>query len=135
MMNKISKIIVVALGLVLGLAACGGGGDGGGTAISTENFQGNWITQDNSLKISINKNGSQFSVIRIMPVTPGLSYTASLNNQILVLNTIINEALAGSADLTLTSSSTIKAVVTSCSPPLGYSCAPIGTEVFLYKEL
>jgi hypothetical protein len=123
----------MAFVLAIGLSSCGGGG-GGGVSISTDNFQGTWATQDASFKIAITKNGDQFDILRIIPITSGLTYAAYLSNQNLIVNTIINSAAAGATELTLISNNSIRGLVTSCSPPAGYSCAAPGTEIYLYRQ-
>lgn len=124
-----------ALFMVLFLIGCGGGGsEGSDIDIFVDNFQGNWTTQDNTLKISINKAGGQFNVVRIAPSTPGLSYLASLDGNILHVTTIINQVVSGTANFSLISTNTAKVLVTSCTPPAGYTCAAPGTELNLYKE-
>lgn len=119
------------------LSACGGG-DGGSVATTTTasaDFAGTWSGTSGTAPITfqIGQSGNTLSISRTAPVDAAISYTGTVNGNSAVVTTFANGITAATATFTKTNSTRIDAVVNSCSPPAGFTCAAPGTTLVLTK--
>lgn len=117
------------------LAACGGGGGGGSAAVDPSDFSGTWsgTYSSTNLSYSITQNGNVLQVTRTEPFLQELTYSGTVTGSQANVVTYINGVASGETSFVLTSPTTLVATVTSCTPPQGYSCAPVGTAINLSK--
>ena len=125
------------------LGACGGGGGGGGgggdvtnnsPAVSAD-FAGTWsgISGTTPITFQIGQSGNVLSITRTAPAAAGITYTGTVNGDSALVTTLANGISAATSTFTKTSSTSIGAVVNSCTPPTGFSCAAPGTTFVLTK--
>lgn len=87
------------------------------------------------ITFEIGQSGNVLSITRTAPASAGITYTGTVNGDSALVTTLANGISAGTSTFTKTSSTSIGAVVNSCTPPTGFSCAARGTTLVLTKVL
>lgn len=119
------------------LIGCGGGSDDDGST-ATVDFSGIWsgTSGATALRFSFAQTGNNLAITRTLPAQPAVvTYSGVINGNAAVVTTYINNTAMATSTWTKTDSSTISAIITSCTPTGGYQCgAPVGDTV-VYKKL
>ncbi|MEO5661564.1 MAG: hypothetical protein ABIQ90_17475, partial [Polaromonas sp.] len=135
---KIYRLIIGITFTAL-LGACGGGGGGdvssNSTAVSAD-FAGTWYGMSGTTPITfqIGQSGNVLSITRTVPAADAaFTYAGAVSGDSAVVTTLANGISIATSTWTKISTTGISAVVNSCNPPPGVTCAAPGTTLALTK--
>ena len=120
---------------VAALVGCGGGGSSNSSTDVTD-FSGTWSGTYNGqeFRFVFTQSGSNLAATRTIPAQiVGSSYSGVISANVALLTTYQGGVSAGATSWTKVDSTNLSSVVTSCTPPPGFTCGAVGTVVAFKK--